>query len=145
MGGRDLCEQAAVFPCDAGPDHDYPATTSNQACFSPQFALTLVSQERRVKVNGKRESFSVFSDLRFSNGKNGGRDIGEPQHGPRLHGAEGVPDAICDGHATNDPFPASLFYEEFDFACPSGRPKMLLECIHENTFLRFVPISSDHL
>jgi hypothetical protein len=127
VGRRYLRQESLVFPGDPGPDHGYPTTAADRPGFRPQFSLTLISKERRVKIHSKRESFSVLPDLGSSNGKNGGRHIGQPKHGPRLYGAERVSDAVRDGHSADDPFIASLLDEKLNFTRASGRKDMFPE------------------
>jgi hypothetical protein len=116
MGRRDLGEEAILFSGDPGADNDYPSAPSDQTGFRLQFSLTLVSEERRMKVDGQGESFPVFSDFGLSDGQNGGRYVGQPDHGPGLDGAEGIADPVRDGHSADDPFLASLFNGKLDFS-----------------------------
>ncbi len=93
----------------------YPFAAAHETCFGPELPFTLIGQQTGVQVDCQRKAFSIRTDLRFAERQYRGGNIGKPQHGPGLDGAERIQNSLFYRHGADHIFLVALFDEEFDF------------------------------
>jgi hypothetical protein len=130
MVRRYLRQQPITVSQNPGTDYRHSFAPADEAGLGANLSAALVAQKVGVQIDGQRESLASFADFRAADCKHGGGYIGEPDHGPRLDGPEGIQRIFGNRHSADNSVFSSLFDKKLDGARASRFPDVLLNTRH---------------